>query len=53
VQAEEGVLDRVLGARLVTQQQLGHPDQGDRVRPVQVPDQIAGILAVRRGAARP
>lgn len=47
-QAEEGVL----GALLVTQEQLGQPDQGQRVRPVQPGNEVIDIEDRRDGRRR-
>jgi hypothetical protein len=49
VQAEEGILDRVLGARLVVQQQLRGPDQREPMSLVQVPDEIVRLMNVWLG----
>src|SRR5450631_760205 len=49
VQAEEGVLDHVLSAGLIAQQELCHPDQADRMIAVEIVDKLAGLPGARPG----
>jgi hypothetical protein len=47
VRAQERLLHDVLGARLVTNQQQGQPDEPDHVPPVQIADGLRGRQILR------
>ena len=45
VQPEERVLDHILGALLVAEQQRRHPDESNRVRTEQTGDQVGRLAS--------